>query len=64
MTKFLRKQLRTGKIHFDSWFQRRPSIRLRRVYQGKAVYIMAAREQRKRAQDRWSPNDNTLMSAS
>lgn len=51
MTKFLRKQLRTGKIHFGSWSQRRPSIRLRRVCQGKAVYIMAAREQRKRIQE-------------
>lgn len=51
MTKFLRKLLQTGKIHFDSPFQRRPPIRLRRVCQGKAVYIVAAREQRKRIQE-------------
>lgn len=61
MTKFLRKQLQTGKIHFDSWFQRGPSIRPRRVCQGKAAYIMAAREQRKRIQEELgtdgAPND-------
>lgn len=51
MTKFLKKQLQTGNIHFDSRFQRRPSIRLRRLCQGKAVYITAAREQRKRIQE-------------